>query len=324
MAFVRFRVASTRLARLRGVLAACAVAWSCIFTTRAAADPRRADEAFTEGVLLFQQKDYAAADAAFARSWAQERTERALWNLALCDARVGRFFEALGHYREYATLPDAKKDRLFYVDALIQKMRERVGHLVIHVPLGGLAVLVDGVEVGTSPLDTPVDVDPDKAHVVVAKAATIMLREEVPAPGPNVVTVQVERLDADFFFPRHPAPLVAPSSTASTHALPSRADRPPPSGSYVARNLIVAGTTGLAVAALTFGIAFSVTAQGEGAPAQANDDNLAAGFYIGAGGLVAAAAVTFLAWPKTSARRSAWLAPAISRDRMGLTLVGEF
>jgi PEGA domain len=114
---------------------------------------------FNKGIKLFEQGAYEAALAEFRASRAKFPTRSALSNSAAALKKLGRFSEALealeGLLSEFPTMPEPDKAA---AQKEIAELKELIGYLVLELAETDAQVVVDGRELGKSPLSGPVRV----------------------------------------------------------------------------------------------------------------------------------------------------------------------
>jgi len=126
--------------------------------------------AFVRGTELVQQERWEDALESFDESLRLYHTQSALYNRALCLGLLGRPAEAVHdleeHIRRYgATVSPERREE---VETELARLRRRVGHIEVRVEGGQTAtVLLDGDEVGQSPLPRPLAVNPGRHQVTV-------------------------------------------------------------------------------------------------------------------------------------------------------------
>ncbi|MGK4005423.1 hypothetical protein WMF31_22535 [Sorangium sp. So ce1036] len=191
---------------------------------------------FREGIALSAANNCAAALAKFQAVARVRRTPQVLFNIAECEARLGRLVSALGHFRLAAAAaagdPGAQ-DVTANVGARIEDLELRIPRLAIRRGQGALTatILLDGAELGAAEMSADIPVDPG-AHVITARIGDReAVRETVTLGERDARTVEVviaepppdPRTAASPGDPRTAAPPPALSADAPTPAAgPSR------------------------------------------------------------------------------------------------------
>ncbi len=286
---------------------------------------RDAQARFEEGLQRAKGGDFDAARISFTQAYAVLRRPRILWNLALSEEKTGHTLDALAHFKSVARDPSASDVDRSGAQTHVATLYGQTGHIEVHAPVGAPIGIDGGPVVGTTPLSEVLDVAPGR-HVVEARLAQ----------GSSAVVVEAAagEVAAASFMPPPAAPAPAPAPALAP------ASAPEPASAGTARIIVVAAAGGVAVAAAVFGVYFGVTsnnnastAQGlraqpwfkanacqpsPGAPpppmcAQLDDAvksenrnaGLSTGMYLAAGGLVAAAVVTWFVWPQSDKGQNA-------------------
>lgn len=299
-----------------------------------AAAASRAESLFQEGMRAVAQKQWADAERKFLAAFALNPSYDVAANLGQTQFRLGKHREAaqhLAHAVKNWPLVGKKEPRVLAEKRLAQ-LRGLLGSLTIAVDVPGATVLVDGTEMGRSPLLMEVFVDPG-SHVVEAKlegyqdakAVVEVGKGAKGSPSLKMVRVQEEQ---------------GPPPTATTA---------PPKRSIVPG--IVVGGVALASFAVGIGLRVAGSAKhsravelstalgaerrscvkgasnfdvrcaelGEAASSSDRLRNAATGVLIG-GGAAALASALYLVWP---AQRVA-VTPVTSGSGAGLWVTGEF
>jgi hypothetical protein len=153
------------------VLAASSAALPCRYAAAQEKDAvtEMAKRRFQEGVKFFDQKRYEEARAAFLQAYALKHHPAVLLNLAQCELRSGHHLEAARHFSAYLRDPPANGTSGERSDAEkgLSSARAKLGRIQVSVT-SGAEVLVDGENVGTSPLPEAVDSAPGN-HTVEAR-----------------------------------------------------------------------------------------------------------------------------------------------------------
>ncbi len=140
-----------------------------------------ADKRFTRGVELFSEEDYAAALAEFHWAYNLEPHYAVLYNIAVCYVKLGRYTDALKYYDQYLEdgadkIPESKskqvKDEIAYVKSLM-------GGLMIKTNVDYVSVVIDGKEMGKTPLADPIMMAAGPHTVELALSGFMPVKEEV-------------------------------------------------------------------------------------------------------------------------------------------------
>jgi tetratricopeptide (TPR) repeat protein len=154
---------------------AAAAAWAILAgaTTARAQEAERPPDVsglMAAAAAALEAEDYRAALEAFAAAHELSGEPVLLFNIAMCHRAVPDWPRAVDAFRRYLEAGAASEpaDRLAEAERLIREMEASLASLVADVTEPGAVVLVDGVEIGTSPLDRAVRV-PAGSHVVEAR-----------------------------------------------------------------------------------------------------------------------------------------------------------
>jgi tetratricopeptide (TPR) repeat protein len=185
-------------------------------TARANDDPRVAARShFERGNELAGNGAYEAALAEFRQAYEKSPHFAVLYNVGLCHVALGRPVEAIEAFRKYLSegrseVPAARRDQ---IEAQIATLESRLAELSITTDRPGARVLVDGRELGQTPLG-PVRLGPGK-HEVSASL------EGSPTAIRTVELREAERRTVDFTFAVRAE--VTPAPPAAAAPVPSRA-----------------------------------------------------------------------------------------------------
>jgi hypothetical protein len=205
---------------LRVALAAATVAWSGFGSVPAQADeksagspgavapdPSRAEEAgvrFRRGVELYAEGDLSAALVEFTRAYQLVPRYKILYNIAQITYQQQDYVTAVRHFRRYLAEGgvDVPPARAREVQQEIRRLEARVGRLDVQVSVADARVLVDGVDVGASPLASPIEANVGRRHLEVmlpsgerlgrfvdlagGELVPVMFRPSPPRPNPPV------------------------------------------------------------------------------------------------------------------------------------------
>ncbi|AUX31836.1 MULTISPECIES: hypothetical protein [Sorangium] len=189
---------------------------------------------FQEGVALSAANNCAAALARFQAVANVRRTPQVLFNIAECEARLGKLVSALGNYRMAAAAaagdPRAN-DVTANVGARIEDLEARVPRLAIRRGAGALTatILLDGTALGAAEMSADIPVDPGP-HVVAARiGGREVVRETVTLEEGHAKTVEITIAEPPVAAaptagaPPPGAPPAATASEAPAAARPSKA-----------------------------------------------------------------------------------------------------
>lgn len=211
-----------------------------------------ARQRFAEGVKLFDQGDFAGAQAAFLQAWALRKHPAVLLNLAQSELRSGDHVSAARHFaqylRDYSDTP--AKERASAEQGL-KEARAHTGQIEI-VAAPGAEVLVDGESVGRLPLPGLLDVKPGSHTVEVRAAGTPPVSQEIAVDAGKILTVQFEGNAPN----AEPAPAPPPPSESVPGSDTGRISFP----AWVASDPVAWATLGVTGLGLGAGTAFAIMA----------------------------------------------------------------
>jgi hypothetical protein len=348
-------------------LAAGLLSWGCAFgvalapVAASAADSPEIAEAkkrFAEGKSLYADRKYEEARLKYVQACAVLPTDNCLRGLAIAELRADKPADAYRHFKEIFDNPKAMAG----IDAAgvrdLQAMRDEAyaksGHIAVEGP-AGLAIVVDGVDAGITPIAGTLDVtagvhqvavrgDAKRSLPITASAGQVVkahFSEEATAPAPAPALAPAL------------APAPAPASAPTPAPADASAEIHPAESS--ARTITILALGGAAVVATGLGVYF-LTAAGNadddvqrlkaanpncvGPPSQGcadlasaadsrtTDRNLATVSFVGAGAFVVGAVVTYFVWKPRPARPLAGSAvvvhPSASPNGAGLNIAGWF
>jgi hypothetical protein len=177
-----------------------------------AAAQSEADRLFDEGVAAFERGDYAEALGAFEGSYAVDPAPDTLLNIGMCRSLVGRNAEAVNALRRYpaaagGTVPQEELDS---IRRQMDDVVPTVGQIVLDVSEPGARLLIDGVEVGVSPLGWSVAVEPGRHSVEARKGGFELATASGEVAAGGVVTVSLVLSPSDVGLPEGPRPVETP------------------------------------------------------------------------------------------------------------------
>jgi hypothetical protein len=118
------------------------------------------------GLAFIREDRYLEALEAFERSREIKPTASVLFNIGMCYKALFRYVESVEMLRKYVAHPKADPAVARDAEAAIQSMEILISHLGIAGAPKGSEVRVNGRQVGTTPLDAPLKLDPNIIHVI--------------------------------------------------------------------------------------------------------------------------------------------------------------
>ncbi|WP_437314602.1 tetratricopeptide repeat protein [Sorangium sp. So ce385] len=234
-------------AAARGLLSFALV---CAMSRTAAAQPTSSKAAdaqalFEQGRAALEARDCVRAIPLFRKSQELYPARGTLFNLAQCEAELGRFVSAMQHYKELLTQLTPGDPRLPITQQRIADLEPRLPKLVVQVADGAPApaeVVLDRVAVPQASLGSELPVDPGD-HVIVARWADGRQAEA------RVSVAEGARKDVRLEPPPVAAAPPPPDRVSEAPQAPSPPpDAPPPASS--ARRTLAFVVGGVGVAAL--------------------------------------------------------------------------
>ncbi|HEY2515628.1 MAG TPA: PEGA domain-containing protein, partial [Polyangiaceae bacterium] len=231
-----------------------------------AAELQEARTRYKRGVELYEQGAYGAARTELEEAYRLAPTYKLLYNLALVQNRQGDFAGASASLRTFiesggAEIPAARRAE---VEHLLFDLEARVAAIEVSTNVAGADVTVDGQPSGTTPLGSPVRLNPGPHTIAAAKSGFSPAHREIDLTSGQRAKVVLELSEVPAApappgesqpTPPPPAPSPAPPPLA-TVAPPVPSPEPSPRSAEASRLKIGWGVTaGLGVAAVATGIA---------------------------------------------------------------------
>jgi hypothetical protein len=186
------------------------------------AEMAQAKHQFMEGISLFHSGDFARALTEFEGSYRLRPVAEVLYNIALTDAALGRYLDAIASAERYQhDVVDRgghlTADRKAEVIAKIAWWRGRTGSIAIRVEPASAVVFLDGRE--TEIAKGPIALDPG-IHTVEARAIGFVTSKQSVA----VLTGQLNRVSLALESRNPPKPVAAPAAKKEPVAPPPVAE----------------------------------------------------------------------------------------------------
>jgi tetratricopeptide (TPR) repeat protein len=169
---------------------------------------------FSQGLKLYKDGDFDAALVQFERAYAVKPNYKVLYNIAQSYFELRQYVEARDSLTRY--LKDGgdaiDAERRASVENDLTELQRRISHLKLVVNVAGAAVYVDGKKVGTTPLQSTVDVSEGQRTIAVESADRGSKQRVVRVAGGEEHIIEIA-------FENQAKPAQAPSAL--------RAERPP-------------------------------------------------------------------------------------------------
>jgi hypothetical protein len=146
------------------LVAATIVSLAVTVAAEAGAGPEGQESAkfhFDEGVRLYKQDDFSGALAEFLKAYEAKKHFSVLYNIASCQMELEMYLDARDNFKLYLeegwTSVDA--ERIEEVERKLARIEELLCKVQIDVDEDGATVLINGKQVGTTPLDSIIFLD---------------------------------------------------------------------------------------------------------------------------------------------------------------------
>lgn len=131
---------------------------------------KEAKKLLGQGDALFAKKSYAEALGKYQRAYEAFPSPQIFYPMAQTEEKLGQDLEAILHYEQLISdAPELKADLKAEAQARIGAIEKKLALITFRIVGAGAAVVVDDVEVGSSPLGKPVRVKPGSHTVKVTK-----------------------------------------------------------------------------------------------------------------------------------------------------------
>jgi hypothetical protein len=314
---------------------------------QSASEIKEAEARFTEGVRRHDLGDEEGARLKFLEAYSVVKRPNVLFNLARAEQLTGRFVDAIAHYKAFAAESAADAADRERARKHVLELGALVGHVRIDAP-SGAELWIDGQRVpGVAPLSDAIDVAVGP-HTVEAHLGDRTKTTGVSCAAGQTVTARVEIESTPEPVPAVVAPQSGPATLEPEES--SASVRYKASGGKIGTTVVLGVA---AVAAIGVGVGMQLAAgtkgndvtsdqQGNGsssclamsprctqlssdANAEAMDENVRTGAFIGAGVLAVAAVVAWVAWPNSKVTSgSRHVVPLVSPGFAGLGFMTDF
>ena len=143
--------------------------------------------------VLYEDGDYEGAQTKLAAAYDISKDPRLLWNMAACEKALRHYASVIVLLERYLKESSALigDDERKATHDLVETVREFVNELRLDVQPAGVDVLIDGVKVATTPLDSPLWVDMGKRRLRLEKPGFVTHETEIDLPGGKSVDLKV-------------------------------------------------------------------------------------------------------------------------------------
>jgi hypothetical protein len=175
------------------------------------------------GATLYDENNFRGALVEFQKAYDLAPSYKILFNIGQVEMELQDYAGALKAYTRYLKEggPDVPPDRGAQVNAEIERLKGRVGFLVVQTTAGA-QVLVDDVQVGYAPLPDPVPVAAGQHRVTVTLTGRDPVNRVFDVAGKETVTASLA-IDPGTAPPSDkpvPVPVVTPSDTGPKSKTP--------------------------------------------------------------------------------------------------------
>jgi len=147
---------------------------------------------FERGVGLYEAHDYDGALAAFQEAYRLAPHPTVRVNMANCYEHLDRPIEAIHHFERFlAESPNAPRQQRREVEGALERLRQQVGEVRLHVAPDGATITIDDAETRRAPVLEPVLMTTGTHTVVVTMDGYRTQRQSVEVAGGSTQTVDV-------------------------------------------------------------------------------------------------------------------------------------
>ena len=206
---------------------------------------REAGKHFQRGVVLYSETDYRAALVEFKRAYGLAPNAAVLYNIGETEYQLQDYAAALTTFKRYLTESNPTDGHRPEVEASVEVLKTRVGHLSITTTPPGAELTIDDQLIGKTPIDEPLLVSIGHRKVVTTMSGRPAVTRYVDVAADDNVSVSLQ-----LPVPLDGAQLFAPPQRTN---LPSEV--PPSRGNGSALRVVGWVATGaLTAGAVTFGL----------------------------------------------------------------------
>jgi hypothetical protein len=177
-------------------------------TSEVSPQVKEATTRFERGLALFDDGDFDAALVEFIRAYDLSPTYKILYNIAKIERVKNDYSSALTHFERYLSEGGGEipADRREEVEKEIKVLKDRVAEVSIKANVDGAAVYVDGTPVcgarmvdptctGTTPLKSPVVINPGTRKITATKRGYQDAATQITVAGGDKNLVKLDLFD---------------------------------------------------------------------------------------------------------------------------------
>ncbi|HTQ05140.1 MAG TPA: PEGA domain-containing protein [Polyangiaceae bacterium] len=134
--------------------------------------------------ILYGDGDYAGALLKFELVYRESKDPRLLWNMAAAQKNLRKYAQVKKLLEQYLReAPNLSPEDHEQAVILLEAVKPFIGGLTVTADQPQAAVLVDGAEVGTTPLEGPLLLDMGRRHLELKKAEFVPYAADIDVQG---------------------------------------------------------------------------------------------------------------------------------------------
>jgi tetratricopeptide (TPR) repeat protein len=151
---------------------------------------------FATGQAYYEHGRYVDAAREFEEAYRLSPRAPLLYNVGKSYDGANDLARALDAYRRFLEAAPGDNPDRGEVGRRVELLTTLVGTLTLHNPVDGSAVTVDGAAAGTTPLTTPLLVNPGRHQLALSRERYATFRRAINVPVGGVVYVEVQQVEA--------------------------------------------------------------------------------------------------------------------------------
>jgi hypothetical protein len=179
---------------------------------------REAAKHFDRGVSLYSEADYRGALVEFKRAAGLVPNPAVFYNIGETEYQLQEYANALVTFQRYLAETAPTDPHRAEVEANVQTLKTRVGHIVVTSSAPGAEITIDDQPAGKTPIDKPILVSAGRRRVVASMPGRTPAAKYVEVAAEEVVAVDLQL----------PSPLAPPSEAPPPSTRTASPPRPAP------------------------------------------------------------------------------------------------